>query len=67
MFVTNSSTLFDRMLDWSRQLDDLAARSTPAADPAVRGQLWLPPVDVYETESAFVIEADLPEIGRAHV
>ena len=67
MFVTNSSTLFDRMLDWSRQLDDLAARSTPAADPAVRGQLWLPPVDVYETESAFVIEADLPGVHRENV
>ena len=46
MFVTNSSTLFDRMLDWSRQVDDLVARSTPTANAAPRGQLWLPPVDV---------------------
>ena len=67
MFVTNSSTLFDRMLDWSRQVDDLVARSTPTANAAPRGQLWLPPVDVYETESAFVIEADLPGVHRENV
>ena len=55
------------MLDWSRQVDDLVARSTPTANAAPRGQLWLPPVDVYETESAFVIEADLPGVHRENV
>lgn len=32
-----------------------------------RAQLWLPPVDIYETESAFVVEADLPGVHQENV
>jgi len=70
MFTTNSyPTLFDRMLEWSRQMDEaLTARSlATASDSPARAQLWLPAIDLYETESAFVIEADLPGVHQENV
>lgn len=68
MFTTYYPTLFDRMLDWSRQMDEAASRpSTGATDSPVRTQLWLPAVDLYETESAFVVEADLPGVHQENV
>jgi len=69
MFPTTYHSLFDRMLDWSRQMDEALAARTPASvgDASVRTQLWLPPIDVYETETAFVIEADLPGVHQENV
>lgn len=69
MYTTNVPTLFDRMLDWSRQVDEaMAARSTaPMSDWPVRSQLWLPAIDVYETDTEFVIEADLPGVHQENV
>ena len=68
MFSTTNPTLFDRMVDWSRQMDEIAARSSaPVTDSPARTQLWLPAIDVYETESAFVIEADLPGVHQENV
>ena len=71
MFTSNYPTVFDRMLDWSRQMDEAAnARSlAPTSDFAshARRQLWLPAIDVYETEKAFMIEADLPGVHEENV
>ena len=51
------NSVFDRMLTLTRAMDDIAAqRSATGGAPA----LWLPAVDLFETEHAFVIEADLP-------
>jgi HSP20 family protein len=69
MFTTNYPTVFDRMLDWSRQMDEAVngrAMATVADSPS-RTQLWLPDIDLYETEKAFVIEADLPGIHQENV
>ena len=68
MLTTNYSTLFDRMLDWSRQMDEVVRRS-PATitDSPVAAQLWLPAIDLYETESSFVIESDLPGVHQENV
>ena len=67
--TNNFPTLFDRMLDWSRQMDEaMTARSLASAtDTPVRSQLWLPAIDLYETDSAFVIEADLPGVHQEYV
>jgi HSP20 family protein len=69
MFTTNYPTLFDRMLDWSRQMDEAAGARAMAsvADSPARSQLWLPAIDLYETETAFVIEADLPGVHQENV
>jgi len=69
VFTTNYPTLFDRMLDWSRQMDEaMVARSSASlADVPARAQLWLPAIDLYETETAFVIEADLPGVHLENV
>ncbi len=59
--MTNKSfdTVLDRMLTLSRAMDDtLGDRAGDRAGS--RGSLWLPPVDIYETEHSFVVEADLP-------
>jgi len=69
MFTTNYPTLFDRMLDWSRQVDEAmqSRQAAGVADAPSRTQLWLPPIDLYETEKAFVIEADLPGVHQENV
>ncbi|HVZ48817.1 MAG TPA: Hsp20/alpha crystallin family protein [Gemmatimonadaceae bacterium] len=68
MFTTYYPNLLDRMLDWSRQMDDAMQRaSAGVTDSPVRAQLWLPAVDLYETDTAFVIEADLPGVHQENV
>jgi HSP20 family protein len=68
MFTTTYPTLFDRMLDWSRQMDEVLSRaSTGLADSPIRSQLWLPAVDLYETDTEFVISADLPGVHQENV
>lgn len=68
MYTTYYPTLFDRMLDWSRQMDDAVSRTSAGlADAPVRGQLWLPAVDLYETDTEFVISADLPGVHQENV
>lgn len=71
MFTTNYPTLFDRMLDWSRQIDEANAARTMAgvgdSPSSARAQLWLPAIDLYETETAFMIEADLPGVHQENI
>jgi HSP20 family protein len=68
MYTTYYPNLFDRMLDWSRQVDEAMNRPAAAVtDAPARAQLWLPAVDLYETEGAFVIEADLPGVHQENV
>ena len=60
--------VFDRMLGLSRQMDQAfsgRAFGNPSRDG--RPQLWLPPVDTYETEHAFVVEADLPGVHQENI
>jgi len=60
--------MFDRMLGLSRQMDRaFSGRPFGAASTSNRPQLWLPPVDTYETEHAFVIEADLPGLHQENI
>ena len=60
MFRSSLDTVFDRMLTLSRAMDEAVSQGQfESTDTPARPQLWLPPVDIYETESAFVVEADL--------
>jgi len=60
--------MFDRMLGLGRQTDQtVSGRSLGAASNGNRPQLWLPPVDTYESEHAFVIEADLPGLHQENL
>jgi HSP20 family protein len=70
MFHTDSmDAVFDRMLALSRALDHtLTPEQTRGANyGGARQQLWLPVVDVYETDNAFVIDADLPGVHPENV
>jgi HSP20 family protein len=68
MMTSPFNTVFDRMLTLSRAFDQaLTDRDWTSGSGAGRGQLWLPPVDSYETDNAFVIEADLPGVHQENV
>lgn len=68
MYTTYYPNLLDRMLDWSRQVDEaMSRRAVGVSDSSARAQLWLPAIDLYETETAFVIEADLPGVHQENV
>ena len=57
--------VFDRMMTLSRAMDD--AMGGAVSGRGARSQLWLPVVDCYETENAFVIAADLPGVDSNEV
>ena len=60
--------MFDRMLGLSRTMDQaFSGRPFGTASGSGRPQLWLPPVDTYETENAFVVEADLPGLHQENI
>jgi HSP20 family protein len=66
MLTSPFTNVFDRMLTMSRAFDQaLGSEGTPTWGN--RPQFWLPIVDVYETDSAFVIEADLPGVHQENV
>jgi HSP20 family protein len=68
MFRNSLDNAFDRMLMVSRAMDEaLGARTSEPAESAARPQLWLPPIDIYETETAFILEADLPGVHQENV
>jgi HSP20 family protein len=61
--------MFDRVLGISRAMDQaFSGRPFGTASGATsRPQLWLPAVDTYETEHAFVVEADLPGVHQENI
>jgi HSP20 family protein len=60
--------MFDRMLGLSRNMDQaFSGRPFGTASGNGRPQLWLPAVDTYETEEAFVVEADLPGVHQENI
>ena len=65
------TNVFDRMLTLSRAFDQAFGAEGTSAWGGVTGgsraQFWLPVVDVYETNEAFVIEADLPGVHQENV
>lgn len=73
MMTTNFSTIFDQMFSLGRAMEHALAAETgqsglaPTWSGRGRGQLWLPPVDTYETEGSFVIELDLPGVHPENV
>lgn len=68
MFNSNFNTVLDRLLTVSQAMDEAVTRTAAAGpDGRIRTQLWLPPVDIFETESAFVVEADLPGVHQENV
>lgn len=67
MYRNNIDNVFDRMFTIGRAMEQAAAAAAVETDAPASAQLWLPPVDIYETENAFVIEADLPGVHQENV
>ena len=53
MFNSNFNTVLDRMLTLSR-VGDETVNGFPWTETPSRPQLWLPPIDIYEADAAFV-------------
>ncbi len=67
MFAANLNSVFDRLMTVSQAIDETAIRTPANLDGRVRTQLWMPPVDIYETENAIVVEADLPGVHQENL
>ena len=67
MITSNFNAVLDRMLTLSQAMSEPTDNVPTSTAPRARVQLWVPPVDIYETESAFVIEADLPGVHSENV
>jgi HSP20 family protein len=67
MFATNLSSVLDRMLTLSQAMDEGTTANREFAEGRPRMQLWLPTVDLFETDDAFVIAADLPGVHLENV
>jgi HSP20 family protein len=53
-----------------RDLDDMGERIGQLLGPRVQSMVtaeWLPPIDIQETEKAYVFKAELPEIRKEEV
>ncbi len=59
----NVATLQERI---NRMFDDAFSRASESDDDAVVGA-WRPSVDIYETDAAVVIKAELPGVSREDV
>ena len=68
MYSSNLSSVLDRLMTVSQAIDEAANRapSIPTEGRA-RTQLWMPPVDLHETEHAFILAADLPGVHQENV
>lgn len=68
MLSSNLSNVFDRLITASQYLDESTTRASGGVpEGRARAQLWMPPVDIYETENAFVLESDLPGVQEENV
>jgi HSP20 family protein len=50
-----------------RELADLHERLDQLVEPSGAAQAWTPPVDITETDEAWVIEAELPGVDRKDI
>ena len=67
--VTKSpiNTVFDRMVTLSRAMDEAFAQEKNGSAPRVARHYWTPSLDAWETESAFVVQLDLPGLSAENV
>lgn len=62
---TNLNTMFDRMLNLSRAMDEAFDRE--GGNRTNDARLWYPATDTYETREAYVVEVDLPGVRAEQV
>ena len=63
----------NELTSWNpfRELDEIQSRMSRLLEstcgPPTLGGAWTPPVDIEETDDAFVVEAELPDVKREDV
>ena len=67
MFSPNFTSVLDRLMTVSQAMDESTTRTPAPFEGRARAQLWLPPVDIYETDAAIVVEADLPGVHQENI
>ena len=61
--VSPLNGVLTRMATFSRAMDDVIGRT----DESFSGQDWIPAMDAWETEQAFVVQLDLPGVTAEQV
>ena len=61
--VSPLNGVLSRMATLSRAMDDVIGRT----DESLNGQYWVPAMDAWETEQAFVVQVDLPGLNPEQV
>lgn len=61
--VSPLNGVLTRMATLSRAMDDVIGRT----DESLNGQDWIPAMDAWETEQAFVVQLDLPGLTAEQV
>ena len=61
--VSPLNGVLTRMATLSRAMDDVIGRT----DESLSGQDWIPAMDAWETEQAFVVQLDLPGLSAEQV
>ncbi len=59
------NSVLNRMVTLGRAMDDVMGRGEESANGS--GQYWVPAVDAWETEHAFVVQVDLPGLQSDQV
>jgi HSP20 family protein len=66
--MTPLNSVLDRMVTMSRAMDDVLGRTNGDSESgASPRQYWLPALDAWETEQAFVVQLDLPGVAPENV
>lgn len=66
--LTPLNSVLDRMVTMSRAMEDVFGRTDGEGEQAgTPQQFWVPALDAWETEQAFVVQLDLPGIAPENV
>jgi HSP20 family protein len=61
------NSVLNRMVTLSRALDDTFAADRADSSNGAPQQYWVPALDAYETENAFIVKLDLPGVTSEQI
>src|ERR1043166_5665161 len=61
------NTVLDRMVTVSRAMDEAFGKQNGSTQGTAAQQYWVPTLDAWETENAFMVQLDLPGLSAENV